>query len=60
MGIDRREPLVDQTDGHGGDALRQPPSIRARGLRGGTDATHTGEALGQVDRAVQAASQGAG
>lgn len=27
---------------------------------GGTDATRTGEALGQVDRAVQAASQGAG
>ena len=27
---------------------------------GGTDATRTGEALGQVDRAVEAASQGAG
>ena len=48
MGIDSRESFVDQTDGHGGDARRQPPSIRAGGL--GSRTFLTCECPGQARR----------
>ncbi len=33
--VDRRQPLVDETEGHGGDAFRKDGSILTHGSRGG-------------------------